>query len=185
MTDFKQGLKLVGLLFILIVHFQVITNNLPNQTMKVVVNFFLIAKALLSYPLPYYATAELLETTFFAGRPKTSCPSCYDETGTLKLWSLTLRLCLVVVTMLMAMFIPHFAILMGLIGSFTGNMLSLVWPAWFHLSIKGAGLGWPQRGVNISIIILGLALSVVGIYYSSHALVRAFQGVEPKPFQTH
>jgi vesicular inhibitory amino acid transporter len=114
---------------------EVITNNLPNHTMKVIVNLFLVAKALLSYPLPYFASARLIETTFFQSKPLTVFPSCFDAAGTLKLWGLVLRLGLVVFTLLMAMFIPHFAILMGLIGSFTGNMLSLVWPCYFHLKI--------------------------------------------------
>lgn len=153
--------------------------------MMIIVNICLIAKALLSYPLPYFATAELLESTFFAGRPQTLCPPCYDEVGTLKPWSLALRLTLVLFTMLLAVFIPHFNLLMGLIGSFTGNMLSLVWPALFHLVLKGPGLRMHQKMVNVSIIVFGLTCSVLGIYYSSHALVRAFQGVEPKPFQRH
>lgn len=164
---------------------EVITNNLPNQTMKVIVNVFLVAKALLSYPLPYFATADLLESKFFRGRPDTTFPPCFDVAGTLKIWALLLRLSLVVVTMLLAIVVPHFAILMGLIGSFTGNMLSLVWPAYFHLAIKGRRMGYPKMVFDLCIILLGLTCSGLGIYYSFHALVRAFEGFEPKPFQAH
>ena len=162
---------------------EVITNNLPHRTMKIIVNLFLAAKALLSYPLPYFAAVDLMETSMFKGKPATTFPSCYDENGTLKVWSLALRLSLVVFTLLMAIFIPHFAILMGLIGSFTGNMLSLVWPCYFHLRIKGHELKWYQKGVNIFIIVFGLIAACIGIFYSSHGLVRAFQGHEPRPFQ--
>jgi len=162
------------------------TNNLPNQTLKTVVNLCLVAKALLSYPLPYFAAVELIEVAMFRGRPETVFPSCYDPSpeSSLRWWAVVLRLAVVVVTMLMAIFIPHFAILMGLIGSFTGNMLSLVWPAYFHLRIKGASVGFVRRAVDVSIVLLGLVCSGIGIYYSAHALVRAYQGQEPRPFQT-
>jgi len=164
---------------------EVITNNLPNQTLKTVVNLCLVAKALLSYPLPYFAAVELFETAMFRGRPETVFPSCYDPSpgGSLRWWAVLLRLVVVVFTMLMAIFIPHFAILMGLIGSFTGNMLSLVWPAYFHLRIKGTSVGFIRRAVDVLIVLFGLVCSGIGIYYSAHALVRAYQGQQPRPFQ--
>ncbi len=162
---------------------EVITNNLPNHTLRVIVNLFLVAKALLSFPLPYFAAVDLLEATFYGGKPKTVFTTCYDDTGSLKVWALSLRLCLVVFTLLMAIFIPHFAILMGLIGSFTGNMLSLVWPCYFHLKIKSKTLSRYQKGKNMAIIFFGFICAVLGVYFSSRALVRAFQGFEPRPFQ--
>ena len=165
---------------------EVVTNNLPNQTMKVMVNLCLVVKALLSYPLPYFATAEQLETTFFKGAPNTKMPSCYNNSsGQLKIWAVILRLGLVVVTVVLAIIIPHFNILMGLIGSFTGNMLSLVWPCYFHLRLKGYRMPFHRRISNICIIFVGLVCSVLGVYYSSYAMVRAFHGFEPKPFQGH
>ena len=162
---------------------EVITNNLPNPALKISVNLFLVAKALLSYPLPYYAAVELFEQTFFKSRPKTLFPSCFDEDNSLKMWGLVLRLALVIFTVLMAIFIPHFNILMGLIGSFTGNMLSLVWPCYFHLKIKGNNLSLFSKLCNWTIILLGVICCFLGVYYSTHALVLAFKGIEPHPFQ--
>nr|KAG5703250.1 hypothetical protein BaRGS_034161 [Batillaria attramentaria] len=119
---------------------EVITNNLPTQSFKIVVNLILVAKALLSYPLPFYAAVDLLQTAMFQGRSADSSgtcfPSCMDDTGHLKVWGLALRLGLVLFTTVLAIIIPHFALLMGLIGSFTGTMLSFVWPCYFHLKIK-------------------------------------------------
>ena len=181
---FKASFSYIGFLTFGSMTQEVVTNNLPNQTLKVIVNLCLVVKALLSYPLPYYATAEQLETTFFKGQPETIGPPCYkDGNGPLKIWALILRLGLVVVTVILAIIIPHFNILMGLIGSFTGNMLSLVWPCYFHLKIKGYRMPLHRRISNILIITIGLICSVLGIYYSSHALVRAFHGIEPRPFQ--
>lgn len=162
---------------------EVITNNLSNDALKSVVNLFLVAKALLSYPLPYFAAVQLLETALFKGRPLTVFPPCYDSNANMTVWALTLRIGLVVLTMLFAIYIPHFNVLMGLIGAFTGNMLSLVWPCWFHLKLRKGTLGLWQKTRNYGIIIFGLVCSVLGIYDSAHGLVRAFQGHEPRPFQ--
>lgn len=159
---------------------EVITNNLPNKALRVIVNLFLVAKCLLSYPLPYFASAELLEKAFFRGRPDTFFPSCYGERSTddgrprLKLWAVALRVALVAVTMLMAIFVPHFSLLMGLIGNITGNMLSLVWPAYFHLRIKGGSLGLIRRSADIIIVLFGLIYCCIAVYYSAGRLIRAF-----------
>ena len=47
--------------------------------------------------------------------------TCYDDEGYIKVWALSLRLFLVVFTAMMAIGIPHFSLLMALIGSFTGK----------------------------------------------------------------
>ncbi|XP_066957718.1 LOW QUALITY PROTEIN: vesicular inhibitory amino acid transporter-like [Macrobrachium rosenbergii] len=154
---------------------EVITNNLPNPTFKGFVNLILVVKALLSYPLPYYAACEIIEVTFFRGRPKTVFPSVWALDGELKVWALGIRVIVVVFTILMAISIPHFAILMGLIGSFTGTMLSFIWPCYFHLKIKAGKLEWGDIAYDWFVIFLGFLFGIIGITTSFYALVEAFQ----------
>ena len=87
-------------------------NNLP-EGLKTIVNLILVVKALLSYPLPYYAACELLEKELFLGKPDTRFPSIWSLDGELKVWGLVFRVCVVVLTILFAVIIPHFTILMG------------------------------------------------------------------------
>uniref|UniRef100_A0A673MXP7 Vesicular inhibitory amino acid transporter n=1 Tax=Sinocyclocheilus rhinocerous TaxID=307959 RepID=A0A673MXP7_9TELE len=49
---------------------EVITDNLPTA-LRMVVNLCLLAKALLSYPLPFYAAAEILQTGVLKLNPST------------------------------------------------------------------------------------------------------------------
>lgn len=154
---------------------QVITNNLHSSGFKGLVNIFLVIKAVLSYPLPYYAACELLERAFFRGKPKTPFPSIWALDGELKVWGFAFRVSVVVGTILMAIFIPHFSILMGFIGSFTGTMLSFIWPCYFHLKIKGHMLDQQQRAWDYFIISLGILFGVIGIYDSGSALIEAFE----------
>ncbi|XP_005183320.1 vesicular inhibitory amino acid transporter-like isoform X1 [Musca domestica] len=154
---------------------QVITNNLHSQGFKGLVNFFLVIKAILSYPLPYYAACELLERNFFRGPPKTKFPTIWHLDGELKVWGLGFRVGVIVSTIMMACFIPHFSILMGFIGSFTGTMLSFIWPCYFHLKIKGHLLDQKEMAKDYIIIGLGVLFGVIGIYDSGNALINAFE----------
>ena len=182
---FKAVFALIGFVTFGTNTLEVISNNLPSQPFIIVINLIFVIKALLSYPLPYFAAVEIFEQALFKGKPKTIFPVCVDSDNKLKVWGVALRLWLVIVTMLLAIFIPHFSILMGLIGSFTGTMLSFVWPCYFHLRIKWAQLKWYTRAGDIIIIILGFCCAAVGMYYSGHALVRALQGLPTDPYKTH
>lgn len=152
-----------------------IPNNLNSRGFKGIINFTLIIKALLSYPLPYFAAVELLETAWFKGAPQTRFPSCFALDGELKVWALALRVSVVLITIVMAVFIPHFAILMGLVGSFTGTMLSLIWPSVFHLYIKWKFVQWYVIAFNSFIILLGVFCGLNGIWTALVALVEAYQ----------
>lgn len=154
---------------------QVITNNLHSSGFKGFVNIFLVIKAILSYPLPYYAACELLERAFFRGKPKTRFPTIYELDGELKVWGYGFRVAVIVGTIMMACFIPHFSILMGFIGSFTGTMLSFIWPCYFHLKIKGHILDEKQKRWDYFIIGLGIFFGIIGIYDSGNALINAFE----------
>jgi vesicular inhibitory amino acid transporter len=154
---------------------QVITNNLHSAGFKGLVNFFLVLKAVLSYPLPYYAACELLERAFFKGRPETIFPTVWALDGELKVWGLAFRIGVIVVTVLMAISIPHFAILMGFIGNFTGTMLSFIWPCYFHLKLKRPQLDWGTVAYDCFVIFLGCLFGIIGVYDSGSALIKAFE----------
>lgn len=163
---------------------EVITNNLQSDSLKFIVNLILVCKAMLSYPLPYFASVELLETALFRGKPSTVFPGCMDDKRRLKWWGLSLRLGLVLVTCALAVSVPHFALLMGLIGSFTGTMLSFVWPCYFHIRLRWHIMSRFAKIQDTVIIILGVLCGSFGIYYSAHALSRAYRGLPPEPTQT-
>lgn len=154
---------------------QVITNNLQSPFFKGLVNIFLVVKAILSYPLPYYAACDLLEKSFFKGKPETPFPSIWELDGELKVWGLAFRIGVVFFTIMMAISIPHFAILMGFIGSFTGTMLSFIWPCYFHLKLKGHNLEWSTVSYDCFVIFLGFLFCVFGIYDSGSAMIKAFE----------
>ena len=143
--------------------------------LKTIVNLILVVKALLSYPLPYYAACELLEKELFQGKPETVFPTIWALDGELKVYGLMFRVAVVVVTIIFAVVIPHFTILMGVIGSFTGCFLSFIWPAIFHLMLRHHTMHKMTMMYDIVIINLGVFFGLLGMYYSGRALQRAFE----------
>jgi len=152
---------------------EVIVNNI-NGWFKLTVNMVLVVKALLSYPLPYYAACDLIEHELFRGKPETQFPSIWSLDGELKIWGLGYRIGIVIVTIIFAVFIPHFSILMGFIGNFTGCLLSFVWPCIFHLYLRRHLMSWYTMLWDIFIIFLGCMFGLFGMYYSGKALQKAY-----------
>ncbi|VDK88085.1 unnamed protein product [Litomosoides sigmodontis] len=142
---------------------------------QVVVNLVLVVKALFSYPLPYYAAVHLLKDNLFMGTPKTLFTSCYGFGHSLREWALCLRMILILMTLMMAMSVPYLIELMGLIGNITGTMLSFIWPAMFHLKLKGASVKESDRKFDKFIVGIGICLMTVGLYFSALELIQAIR----------
>ncbi|WKY02908.1 hypothetical protein Q1695_016309 [Nippostrongylus brasiliensis] len=152
-----------------------ISNSLPNQGFKVVVNLVLVVKALLSYPLPFYAAVQLLKDNLFRGTKATAFTGCYSPDGSLREWALFLRILLLFFTLFIALSVPYLIEVMGLIGNITGTMLSFIWPALFHLRIKGEKMVDRDRRFDQMIIGLGCSICVSGVYFSFMELLRAIR----------
>ena len=153
---------------------EVITDNLPS-TIRAVVNIFLVAKALLSYPLPFFAAVEVLEKSFFQDGGRAVFPDCYGPNGQLKSWGLGLRVTLVVFTLLMAVFVPHFALLMGLTGSLTGAGLCFLLPSLFHLKLQWRKLQWHHVFFDVAIFVIGGICAISGFIHSVEGLIEAYR----------
>ncbi|XP_048361484.1 vesicular inhibitory amino acid transporter-like [Sphaerodactylus townsendi] len=143
---------------------EVITDNLPSA-LQTLVNLCLLAKALLSYPLPFFAVTEILH----------ACVSQRQKSSSkLPLFAVILKSSVLLLTLLMAMFVPHFALLMGLTGSVTGAAMTFLFPSLFHLKLKWKRLMFLEKCADISVFILGIFCSLAGLMYSIKGLLKAF-----------
>ncbi|CAD5219205.1 unnamed protein product [Bursaphelenchus xylophilus] len=172
---FKAIFGLIG--YLTFAHFteREISNSLPNQLFKIIVNMVLVVKALLSYPLPFYAIVQLMGDNFFRGVQVTLFSSCYGTDKNLREWAVGLRIFLVLFTLIMALSVPYLIEVMGLVGNITGTMLSLIWPAVFHLKLKGHKLTPEEIKFNQTVIVGGVFVCVIGVYYSAIELVNAIR----------
>ncbi|XP_076872713.1 vesicular inhibitory amino acid transporter [Brachyhypopomus gauderio] len=149
---------------------EVVSDNLP-ASLRVMVNLCLLAKALLSYPLPFYTATQLLhagvmQSGFAQGEPGVA--------GGVSEWrKLPLRGALFCLTFVMALCVPHFSLLMGLTGSITGATMTLLLPTLFHLQLKWAWLGWGGRILDVVILALGILCTVAGLICTIRGVLEA------------
>ncbi|XP_056219439.1 vesicular inhibitory amino acid transporter-like [Seriola aureovittata] len=148
---------------------EVITDNLPSD-LRPLVNLCLLAKALLSYPLPFYSAAEILQTCLLRDSAA-SLYSKHDGRGVSRP-ALLVRGTLLMTSYLLALLVPRFSLLMGLTGSVTGAAMTLILPCLFHLRLRWDHLTLRDRLIDVCILSLGVICSVSGVICSVKRLVE-------------
>ncbi|KAK5852747.1 hypothetical protein PBY51_006591 [Eleginops maclovinus] len=145
---------------------EVITNNLPSD-LRPLVNLCLLAKALLSYPLPFYSAAEILQTCLLGDVSSYSKHGGRGVSGP----ALLVRVALLMTSYLLALLVPRFSLLMGLTGSVTGSAMTLILPCLFHLRLQWGRLTVRDRLIDVCILSLGVICSGSGVICSVKRLV--------------
>ncbi|KAI9543881.1 hypothetical protein NQZ68_004929, partial [Dissostichus eleginoides] len=145
---------------------EVITDNLPSD-LRPLVNLCLLAKALLSYPLPFYSAAEILQTCLLGDVSSFSKHGGRGVSGP----ALLVRVALLMTSYLLALMVPRFSLLMGLTGSVTGAAMALILPCLFHLRLQWSRLTVRDRLIDLCILSLGVICSVSGVICSVKRLV--------------
>uniref|UniRef100_A0A8C3GB22 Vesicular inhibitory amino acid transporter n=1 Tax=Cyclopterus lumpus TaxID=8103 RepID=A0A8C3GB22_CYCLU len=144
---------------------EVITDNLPSD-LRPLVNLSLLAKALLSYPLPFYSAAEILQTCLH------HITTLYSPSGRgVSRTALLVRTALLMTSYLLALLVPRFSLLMGLTGSVTGSVMTLILPCLLHLRLQWGRLTVEERLIDVCILSLGAICSVSGVICSVKRLV--------------
>uniref|UniRef100_A0A8C5HXQ1 Vesicular inhibitory amino acid transporter n=1 Tax=Gouania willdenowi TaxID=441366 RepID=A0A8C5HXQ1_GOUWI len=144
-----------------------ITDNLPSN-LRPVVNLCLLAKALMSFPLPFYSAATILQSCVFRAPSDAAAPSVsiHDGRG-----ALAIRCALLLMSYLLVLLVPRFSLLMGLTGSVTGAALTLILPCLFHLTLRWKQLTVRERLIDAAILSFGVICSVSGVIFSVKRLI--------------
>lgn len=127
----------------------IITNNLGQGLISVVVQFGLCVNLFITFPLMMNPVYEVFERRF--------CDSRYC------LW---LRWLLVLVVSLVALLVPNFADFLSLVGSSVCVVLGFVLPAMFHCMVFKEELGWRCILSDGVVMVFGFFVAVVGTFTS-------------------
>ncbi|XP_031549771.1 vesicular inhibitory amino acid transporter-like [Actinia tenebrosa] len=146
---------------------EVVLNNFPVNILYHVICVFLSLNVLCSYAFPVSVVDQVIQESI-------ASDSCLHRLPRMLSFSLT-RLFLLFVTLVTALVVPHFALLLAFFGSMIASLFSFVFPCLFHLKLKGASLSWCIRFCNVSIILLGIFSAVLGTFFSGKALVEIYQ----------
>ena len=87
--------------------------------------------------------------------------------------NIIIRVSLVVITLAIAIFLPHFALIGALMGSFQMVFTGFWIPLLVHLKVKYHELSRLQIYADVIVLVLLSAFSVLGIYFSIKGLVQA------------
>jgi len=143
----------------------VIILNLPDGPLKLTIIWLIILALYTSYPVQMFPVFAIMENFFFD--PKTK----WLETKRSILRTLT-----VIITILLAIGIPHFGLFMSLIGAFGSSLLAFILPTIFHIKLFW-GKHHPLRlTINIIIIIFGVIASGISTTVTVIQIVEVMTG---------
>ena len=140
---------------------EAIVNNFPAGPLNITASISLVISSLLSIILCLRPVCESLdESTFFS-----------EITSDIS--NIIIRVSLVVITLAIAIFLPHFALIAALLGSFQ-TVFSGFWiPLLVHLKVKYHELSRLRICVDVTLLVFTSVCSVLGIYFSIKGLIQA------------
>ncbi len=154
---------------------QSVTDNIVDfPALAIVAQLSAAAHVFFSLPLIFYIIGQ--QTDFFL--MEYANPALFDPSrfrGSLyPLWNFATRGGILSMVILIGILVPHFALIMGLIGAFTGSLLCFVLPPLFHLRLFWNDLTTTQCVVRISIVVFGIVAGSMGIICSALELRAVF-----------
>lgn len=147
---------------------EVITNSIPLRSIQITVNLFLLLNVFFSYPFRVITIIRCIEESVDIE----SFPIPDRAKGLL--WYISIRVVVNFLALLPAVAIPHFALMMSFIASFTGMLVVFVLPCIFHLKLQAGELQWYNRVVDYMVIVFGVFAGILGLIVSGGDLIQAF-----------
>lgn len=150
---------------------QVFTVNLAgNVGFNTAATALVAMNVFFSFPLPLFVVIESFDNNIGPYFPHLAKGTRYHW-----YWLLLTRTLLVTFALFVALVVPHFGLLMGFVGSFTGTCLSFGFPCIAHLKLRWKFLRWYHIIGEIVLIIFGFLAGGLGFVYSGKALVDSFR----------
>ena len=147
---------------------EVATVNLSDhKVFSYVATSLVITNVLLVIPLVMFVVSLTFDDAFLKYFPHLNRDSKYHW-----IWLLITRPMLLLFGLFLAIEIPHFGLLMGVVGSFTGTCLCFVFPCWFHMKLRWNSLKIYEIMFEIFIIVFGTVAGGLGLAFSGKTLVE-------------
>ncbi|XP_002169379.1 vesicular inhibitory amino acid transporter [Hydra vulgaris] len=164
---------------------QVVTLNLPSGVLLTAVNIVVVLLSLSSYTLPMFTVFEIIEKDSFwiiSGDQSNDCNNegyakipIEKNLKKVNMRRIIIRISLVSITLVMALSVPHFCLVLAFIGSFTGSFLEMIFPCFFQLKLKYDEISNLEKLLDGIIIIFSFLFMGMGTYFSAIALEKAFR----------
>ena len=144
---------------------EAIVNNFPVGPLNITASISLVISSLLSIILCLRPVCESLDESTFLSEMTS------DISNTIR--NIIIRVSLVVITLAIAIFLPHFALIAALLGSFQ-TVFSGFWiPLLLHLKVKYHELSRLRICADVILLVFTSVCSVLGICFSIKGLIQA------------
>lgn len=120
-------------------------------------------------PLEMYIVNETIDDGFLKYFPRVNKDSRHHW-----IWVLTTRTTLLSLALGLAILVPHFGLLMGVIGNFSGSFLCFIFPCYFHLKLRKDSLTKFDIFSDVAIIVFGVLAGGTGLVFTTKALVMTY-----------
>nr|QQY02486.1 vesicular inhibitory amino acid transporter [Cryptocotyle lingua] len=153
---------------------QAVTDSMSARPVLVIfVHVAVLINVFFSIPLVFFILGEQLDcsvssnfpTNFFLNRRPFSLQT---------VWFVSTRMFFLHLALVCATVVPHFALVMGLIGALTGSLLCFIFPAWFHLHLFHTHLTRLDKLIRILIILFGIFVGITGVIFSAWDIAVIF-----------
>ncbi|KAJ7353724.1 hypothetical protein OS493_032594 [Desmophyllum pertusum] len=153
---------------------QEISENLPAGALQNTANALLGLNGLFSYALPLFTLITIIHKAQIA-----CIPTCFpDEKHPLtvkeRVMIYSLRAVFVVFTVIIAVLLPQFSLLMAVIGSISGVLLTLVFPCLFDVIIHLDHISTSRYVINLLIVCVGVLSGGFGLVFSLIAIMKLY-----------
>ncbi|XP_068734486.1 vesicular inhibitory amino acid transporter-like [Montipora capricornis] len=149
---------------------QVFTLNLEgNVVFNTAATVLVAINVFFSFPVPLFVVVETFDNIIGPHFPHLAPGTKYHW-----YWLLLTRTLLVTLALFIALVVPHFGLLMGFVGSFTGTCLSFGFPCIAHLMLRWNSLRWYHITGEIVLIVFGVFAGGLSFVYSGKALLDSF-----------
>lgn len=162
---------------------QIMTLSLPHSPFRVFLSIAVIITALLFYVVPMFTLYHIFENELdipllrkLGNEPLKCCKFCTPK--------LISRFLIIVASIIVAIFVPHFGLLMSFVGGLTGTCLVYVFPCIFHIKLHYKTLPWYNIMLDTLIILIGIVGCACGVAYSAIQIAKEYDfykmwGIEP------
>ena len=142
-----------------------------NRPAGIVSNLALSLYAIFVFPLDLFVVCEAFDLITLKQNSKFKKGEKYHN-----IWILLTRPFLVGIGLGIAVVVPYFGLLIGVLGSLLGTLLVFIFPILFHVQLKWKSLSRHQIVSEIVLMLIGTAIGIVGLYASVEGLILAVSG---------
>ncbi|XP_066921195.1 vesicular inhibitory amino acid transporter-like [Clytia hemisphaerica] len=140
---------------------EIISNVTSFKPLPVVLQIAIIFFTYFTVPMQSFVAFELIDSSFRRHFPLLGRKS----------WLVLTRLVFMTLALLIAILIPHFGLVVSLIGSVRGSMITLILPAAYYVMLRTHEIRTHKVVVSFGIMVFGAVAGLLGLYSSIKALI--------------